>query len=54
MEKEQMRKAKKINIINNSVDRYLQDAIKGNDNSNFAIFNCWRVNEISNYPILAI
>jgi hypothetical protein len=52
-EKEQRRKAKKAGIINNDVDRYLQDAIEGDDDSNFDILNWWRVNGISKYPILA-
>ncbi|KAK9903181.1 hypothetical protein M0R45_001192 [Rubus argutus] len=45
-EKEQRRKAKKVGIINNDVDRYLQDAIEGDDDSNFDILNWWRVNGI--------
>jgi hypothetical protein len=52
-EKEQRRKARRAGIISNDVDRYLLDAIEGDDHSNFDILNWWRVNGVSKYPILA-
>ncbi|KAM7459307.1 hypothetical protein LguiA_036301 [Lonicera macranthoides] len=53
-EKSLMRKAKKSGIIQNDVDRYLLDAIEGDEDDNFDILNWWRVNGASKYPILAL
>ncbi|KAM5559354.1 hypothetical protein ABKV19_020819 [Rosa sericea] len=51
-EKEQRRRAKKAEIINNDVDRYLGDPIEG-DGEDFDLLNWWRVNGICKYPTLA-
>ena len=53
-EKSKMRKARKSGIIHNDVDRYLSDAIEGEEDAKFDILNWWRVNGASKYPILAL
>ncbi|XP_024171622.1 zinc finger BED domain-containing protein RICESLEEPER 2-like [Rosa chinensis] len=50
-EKEQRRRAKKAEIINNDVDRYLGDPIEG-DGEDFDLLNWWRVNEVYKYLTL--
>ncbi|XP_062024552.1 zinc finger BED domain-containing protein RICESLEEPER 2-like [Rosa rugosa] len=51
-EKERRRRAKKVEIVNNDVDRYLGDPIEG-DGESFDLLNWWMVNGVCKYPILA-
>ncbi|XP_062006657.1 zinc finger BED domain-containing protein RICESLEEPER 1-like [Rosa rugosa] len=44
-ENEQRRRAKKAEIVNNDVDRYLRDPIEG-DGEGFDLLNWWRVNGV--------